>query len=770
MNADKKIFALLLICVAVILGAGIFLAMPRIKDHYQLTGQEALTAEMAGKIDLYLDRMSSDLRTIASLPTFQNWDVSRPPDLSFLRKNNWQYFDEFFLFNSSGEMIKSTDTTYQSFKLSINDSTGRKWGEFSLTMISDTGGENTPALFSPLINSKGQQTGWLAGTVNPQMLDAGSGPVAGETVMLYLSDSQGSISGIIPSKAAPDITGPAKLLKASSGRSSSKRLITRNMSLVSAEISYPGWSAITLRNRYPAHKSFNGEYLNISLAMVAISLVLLLLAGYYIKIVLRPLSRFIDRINTNFTDQETGNLDSLSARLEVLLGNINVLDSVPIGVMVVDRNGLIRFFNREAGEITSQDPALVTGKSMKNYFPNNYFNYTMESINSRREYMGLRNIIMVGDFFKELLLNICPLYHEDTVSGAVATFQDVTPQRKMIEVEAAYTLSRDLASQRDLNSTVQIIAKAAAEMVDIEYSAIFLADIDGNLLIRSFHGIPSGMVEKYNDKPYHVDGPEIKDLYRNKSPLIHGDVRNKNNLKPLIIIPDVFSLYSFPVFYENRLIGLINLYSSDKNKLSKDKIYLIQSLSGQVNTAITNFYEFQKIKAMASTDGLTGLFNKKYFLENINMEVNSASASASTLSLAMIDIDNFKVINDTFGHQAGDAVLKEVAGIVTQSLRDSDCICRYGGEEFAVIMPETSKEKALEVMERVRSRVEMASVPRNETDHLNITISVGVASYPQDCDSSETLISHSDTALYAAKRSGKNKVFGYKERGHTSPA
>lgn len=766
MNADKKIFALFVISVAIILGASIFLAMPRLKDHYLLTGQEALTAEMAGKFNLYLNQMSSELGTISSQPPFQNWDsVSRPPDLSALRKNHSLNFDEFFLFNSAGEMIKSTDTTFQPVKLTINDSS-RKRGESSLTMISDSGGKNIPALISPLANSKGQQTGWLAGTVNPEMLESGPKSSSGETIMLYLADSEGNFSGIIPSKSAPDITGPAKLLKSSSGRSSSRHLITQNMSLVSTEISYPGWSVITLRNCYPVYKSFSGEYLNISLAMVAISLILLLLSGYYIKIVLRPLSGFINRISENFADKEMDNLDSISTRLEALVCNINVLDSVPIGVMVVDRNGLIRFFNREAGAITSQDPALVTGRSMKNYFPNNYFNYTMESINSRREYMGLRNIIKVGDFFKELLFNISPLYHEDTVSGVVATFQDVTPQRKMIEVEAAYTLSKDLASQRDLNSTVQIIAKAAAEMVEIEYSAIFLADIDGNLLIRSFHGIPPRMVEKYNDKPHHVDGPEIKDLYRNKSPLIHGDVRNKNNLKPLMIIPDVFSLYSFPVFYEDRVIGLVNLYSSEKNKLSKDKIYLIQSLSGQLNTAITNFYEFQKMKAMASLDGLTGLFNKKYFLENINIEVNSASSSGSALSLAMIDIDHFKVINDTFGHQAGDTVLKEVAGIVTQSLRDSDCVCRYGGEEFAVMMPGTSKEMALEVMERVRSRIEMASVSRNETDHLNITVSVGVASFPEDCDSPESLISRSDTALYAAKRSGRNMVSGY-EPGHS---
>jgi len=303
-------------------------------------------------------------------------------------------------------------------------------------------------------------------------------------------------------------------------------------------------------------------------------------------------------------------------------------------------------------------------------------------------------------------------------------------------------------------------------MVEIEYSAVFLADADGNLIIRSFHGIPPGIVEKYNEKPYHADESGITDLFVNRLPLLHGDVRNKKNLNPLIIIPDVSSLYSFPVFYEDRLIGLINLYSSTKNKLSKDKIYLIQSLSGQVNTAITNFYEFQKIKAMASIDALTGVFNKKYFLENINREVNSALASGLVLTLAMIDIDHFKVVNDTFGHQAGDIVLKEVASVITHSLRDADCVCRYGGEEFAVLMPGTSKEMALEVMERVRSKIESTSFSVNEKDHLKITVSAGVANFPADADSAETLMERSDTSLYVAKRSGRNMVFGYKP-GHS---
>jgi diguanylate cyclase (GGDEF)-like protein/PAS domain S-box-containing protein len=586
---------------------------------------------------------------------------------------------------------------------------------------------------------------------------SGAGPLA-----IYLADSAGSTTALAPLQGQQDqdIENSVRALISAAGGAHEKELARGGFLFTMAAIGDTGWSVVSIRHSDSVLANFSGKFLQLSLLLLVLSAGLLALFYSYIKTVVKPVNEFISHLGQRFETDGIDQLDGITAQIEAICSNMNLAESIPIGVMVVDLDGVIKFFNREAGEITGHSPSAVIGRPMLKYFPNNYHNYTMECMLTGREYLGLRNIIKSGSFFKELLLNISPLYCQDTMTGAVATFQDVTPQRKMIEVHAAYTLARDLASQKDLDSTVKIIARAAAEMVDIEYTAIFLADQEGHLVITSWHGIPDSCVEKYNHAPYALDNPEIKELYRNKAPLLHGDIRNKQNLKTMLVLPGMLSFYSFPVIYEGNVIGMLNLYSPDKNKLSKDKIYLIQTLSGQVNTAITNFYEFQKMRLLASIDGLTGLLNKKYFLETLSEEIKRASAKAP-LSLSMMDLDHFKNVNDTYGHQAGDHVLKEIADIMTRSLRESDSICRFGGEEIAVLMPGTSKSLAIEIIEALRIKISNTPVCQTDDGPLFITVSGGVATYPGDGETLEELLQNSDTALYKSKRNGRNMISGF---------
>lgn len=510
-----------------------------------------------------------------------------------------------------------------------------------------------------------------------------------------------------------------------------------------------------------ALKNLESEYRAVSVLTAVLAVALLAAAIYCAGIFLKPLNTFIGDVTGSLPSGPIKGLEGAADCIKVLCNNAGITDCVPIGIMVVDREGVIRFFNREAGEITEQNPLSVAGRPMQEFFPNNYHSYTMEVIKTGREYLGLRNIIKAGNFFREVLLSISPLRSEDTVSGAVAVFQDVTPQRKMIEVQAAYNLARDLVSQKDLGSTARVIARSAAEMVEIEFSAVFLADQDGRLIIKSFHGIPAEVVEKYNSSPYRLDSPEITDPYRNRVPLLHGDVRNKPGIRAHLLLPDISSFYSFPILYEDHIIGFLNLYSKEKNKLSRDMIYLLQSLSGQVHNAITNFFELQKMRTQASVDGLTGLYNKKYFLEALGAGIHESAAAGTPLSLAMIDIDHFKSVNDTYGHQTGDLILKEVAGLIAESVRDTDSVCRYGGEEFSIIMPSTPRERAIEVVERVRARAENSCFSATDGQVLRITVSGGVACYPGDAETLDQIIHVSDTALYTAKRTGRNRVVGH---------
>ena len=161
----------------------------------------------------------------------------------------------------------------------------------------------------------------------------------------------------------------------------------------------------------------------------------------------------------------------------------------------------------------------------------------------------------------------------------------------------------------------------------------------------------------------------------------------------------------------------------------------------------------EELERLSVTDGLTGLTNHRSMMQRLKEESLRAERNKRAFTVIMADVDNFKAFNDTFGHPAGDEVLKRVAEILRDSTRTIDCVARYGGEEFSVILPETEGAGALEVAERMRTRVEAEPFERRA-----ITLSIGIAEFPHDADKAEAVIAVADAALYAAKRSGRNQV------------
>ncbi|MHB1176589.1 MAG: GGDEF domain-containing protein [Sulfuriferula sp.] len=155
-------------------------------------------------------------------------------------------------------------------------------------------------------------------------------------------------------------------------------------------------------------------------------------------------------------------------------------------------------------------------------------------------------------------------------------------------------------------------------------------------------------------------------------------------------------------------------------------------------------------------DGLTGLYNHRTFYTLLADELARSQRSTRPVSLLMLDIDHFKHVNDTYGHLTGDAILRGLSELLGQQLRAIDRVCRYGGEEIAVILPEIDPGTASSIAERLRACVETHLFEANATVH--ITISIGVASSPTDGDSADSLVAAADAALYAAKRSGRNRV------------
>jgi len=183
-----------------------------------------------------------------------------------------------------------------------------------------------------------------------------------------------------------------------------------------------------------------------------------------------------------------------------------------------------------------------------------------------------------------------------------------------------------------------------------------------------------------------------------------------------------------------------------------------------LNIGIARFLKksYDRAEAEAYTDPMTGLCNIRHFWQHLDRELERAQRYGHGCSIALIDIDFFKKYNDRYGHLQGDEVLREAAELLRQQIRNSDIAARYGGEEFVIIMPETGKELAMVVGEKLRKAFATFSFPLQETQPGgSLTISVGIATFPQDAKGARDLFDKADKALYRAKEEGRNRVVGW---------
>lgn len=172
----------------------------------------------------------------------------------------------------------------------------------------------------------------------------------------------------------------------------------------------------------------------------------------------------------------------------------------------------------------------------------------------------------------------------------------------------------------------------------------------------------------------------------------------------------------------------------------------------------------KQLKELSIRDGLTGVFNRRYFDGRLEEEAQRASRYSRNFALEMIDIDHFKKLNDTYGHGCGDEVLKQVAEIMKQNTRETDIVCRYGGEEFCIVLIELDEKRAYHHAERVREAVSSFIFSNGQTPlSEKVTVSVGLAMFPQDARDHRQLVESADSALYAAKSGGRNQVKCFNE-------
>ena len=218
------------------------------------------------------------------------------------------------------------------------------------------------------------------------------------------------------------------------------------------------------------------------------------------------------------------------------------------------------------------------------------------------------------------------------------------------------------------------------------------------------------------------------------------------------------SIISTPLIVGEKTLGILRVDSATAHHFSTDDLRFLRTIADLTSIAIENAQLYERLETMAIKDGLTGLYLRRHMMERLQEEISREMRLGQELSFLMIDLDRFKQYNDSFGHMAGDIVLKTIAQILEGHFgHPGELVCRYGGEEFCVLLPDCPKPKAVQLANELRKKIEAREIIlRREKTH--VMVSVGVASFPKDAKSKDDLIFKADEALYKAKETGRNKV------------
>lgn len=329
-------------------------------------------------------------------------------------------------------------------------------------------------------------------------------------------------------------------------------------------------------------------------------------------------------------------------------------------------------------------------------------------------------------------------------------------EKSQVQIETIYETSRALGEMHNLEEVINEILNIARRVLGYQMCSVLLLNArEDRLLLMG--KIETGEKIIYRE-PLVVPLNSITGaVAKSGKPERIADVTKDNRYQPGL--SGARSEMVVPMISRGNVLGVLNAESKQfAFFLEKDqKIFSI--LANSAALALENAVMHKKLEELIIIDGLTGVFNFRYFSNRLVEEFRRANRYNQPLSLIMVDIDFFKKCNDNHGHEAGNQVLKEIAQVIRNSIRDVDILARYGGEEFMVILPQTDRRDALLIGERIRAQVASSTFGNGSTiPSIHLTVSVGVTSYPENGRSQDEIVAVVDQALYRAKGSGRNLV------------
>ena len=320
------------------------------------------------------------------------------------------------------------------------------------------------------------------------------------------------------------------------------------------------------------------------------------------------------------------------------------------------------------------------------------------------------------------------------------------------ELSVINRLTNIINSNLNIQDVYETFIDGLKEVVDIDFATI--GRIDNNELeltaLYNKHNYPLHLGDTLKLQHSGLEWIVLRKkclIYPDSHPEKSGQIIDR------LLSYGLKSLLFVPLVHKNETTGVLTLGNSNQSVFTEEQVQFIEQIASQISTAVVNSQLYASAETRARIDELTGLYNRRHFDESIEKEIRRNFRYGNSFTLMMLDIDNFKNYNDTQGHIQGDKILKNVAQIIRNSIREVDLGFRYGGDEFAVILPNSTSDNALVAAERVRKNVESEMQAKN----IWITVSLGLANWPGDGLVPQDVITAADRALYYAKNTGANR-------------
>jgi len=321
-------------------------------------------------------------------------------------------------------------------------------------------------------------------------------------------------------------------------------------------------------------------------------------------------------------------------------------------------------------------------------------------------------------------------------------------------------VARIVVSSLDLDETLQRILQITRDLVDVPAGSVALYNRSEHCMeLHAAEGLSEEFAAR---KSWQIEKGCLTQTILDQDGLFVVEDTSQVSFftNPLAVAEGIRSVIAVPLKMHDDTVGILYLNDFVPRSFSSEKLELLTIIASFASLSIVNARLYQKTKRLASTDGLTGLYNYRQFKLMLNQELLRAQRYGHPLSLIMFDIDNFKNFNDSYGHPCGDQILIQIAATLREIFRGADLVFRYGGEEFTVLLPQSSLEQSVSAAERTREQIAAMGIDWPEVqEQLRVTASAGVATFPGDGNTSESLLDAVDMLLYRAKDEGKNCIF-----------